>query len=63
MAVKKKVYEPELMGLPHLRLVMDDIPLPDPERQFRAAQKQQKLDPDVEDTIKRLIAHLRENRK
>jgi hypothetical protein len=63
MAVKKKVYEPDLMGLPHLRLVMDDIPTPDPETQYRPAQKQQKLDPDVEDTIKRLIKHLRENRK
>jgi hypothetical protein len=63
MADKKHVYEAKVMGLPPLRLVLGDIPVPATERHHQAGQKQQKMDRKMEGTVKRLIAHLKENWK
>jgi len=61
---KKLGYETDLMGLPPLRLVLGDRSYPDPDRQQQAFQEQQqKLDRDMESTVKRLIAYLKENEK
>ena len=61
---KKLGYETDLMGLPPLRLVLGDRFYPDPDRQYPAIQQQQqKLDRDMEGTVKRLIAYLKENEK
>jgi hypothetical protein len=59
MTDKKHVYEAEMMALPPLRLVLGDVPVPDPVKPYNAGQKQQKLDPEMESTVKRLIAHLK----
>jgi len=34
-----RVYEAEVIGLPSLRLVLGDIPSPDPERQHKPISK------------------------
>ena len=62
---KKLGYETDLMGLPPLRLVLGDrsYPYPDPDGQHPVIQQQQKLDRDIEGTVKRLIAYLKENEK
>ncbi len=60
MADKKRVYEAEMMALPPLRMVLGDVPVPDPDGRRKANQKQRKLDPAMEGTVKRLIAHLKD---
>lgn len=62
MAEKKRVYESDVMALPPLRLVLGDIPSPDPADR-RKAQGKQKPEHEMEATVKKLIAHLKENEK
>ena len=59
MTDKKHIFEAEMMTLPPLRLVLGDVPVPNPDKRYNAGQKQQKLDPEIESTVKRLIAHLK----
>ncbi len=59
MTDKKHVFEAEMMTQQPLRLVMGDVPVPDPDKRYNTGQKQQKLDPEIESTVKRLIAHLK----
>jgi len=59
MAENRRLYEVEKMALAPLRLVMGDFPVPDPDRQNKAAQKRQNIAPEMENTVKRLIAHLK----
>jgi hypothetical protein len=59
MTDKKQAFEDEMMTLPLQRLVLGDVPAPDPDKRFSAGQKQLKLDPEMESTVKRLIAHLK----
>jgi len=61
MDKKKRVYESEVMGLPPLRLVLGDIPSPDPDRQAKSGQPVRKPGREIETTVKRLIAHLEED--
>lgn len=61
MAEKKHVYETDVMALPPLRLVLGDIPAPDPES--RRKNKSQVLSKQEQETIKKLIAHLKESEK
>lgn len=64
MADKRKqesrVCEMEALGLPPLRLVLGEIPAPDPHtpRPARDTQMRQEL----EQTVKKLIAHLQEGK-
>ena len=62
MAEKKHVYETEVMAVPPLYLVIGDVPVPDPDWRHKAGQKQQKLDPEMEVTVKRLIEHLKDEK-
>ncbi len=62
MAEKKHVYEAEVMAMPPLRMVLSDVPVPDPDGQHKTGQKQPKLDPEMEGTVKRLIAHLKDEK-
>jgi hypothetical protein len=62
MAEKKHVYKNEVMALPPLRLVLGDVPVPDPDWRRNADQKRQQLDPRMEGTVKRLIAHLKDEK-
>ncbi|HVM70507.1 MAG TPA: hypothetical protein VMT91_02025 [Anaerolineales bacterium] len=58
MDEKKRVYDAEVMALPPLRLVIGDVPNPDPDRRNRSNQLMGKTNREVECTVKRLIAHL-----
>lgn len=60
---KNLAYETTLMALPPLHLVMGEISTPGSDRQIQVTQQKPKIDRDMEDTIKRLIAHLKETGK
>lgn len=62
MAEKKHMYEAEVMSLPPLRLVLGDVPVPDPAGLRNTGQKQQKLDHTMESTVQRLISHLKDEK-
>jgi hypothetical protein len=62
MAEKKRVYESDVMGLPPLRLVLGDVPSPDPEGRRKPNQKTQKPSPELKSTVKRIIAHLKDEK-
>lgn len=60
MAEKKRVYESNVMTLPSLRLVLGEVPSPDPV-QRRKPLHLQKQEYEMEMNIKKLIAHLNES--
>ncbi len=64
MAEKMKMnrYEANVMALPPLRLVLGDVPSPDPEER-RKVRDYQKSSRDMETTVKKIIAHLKESEK
>jgi hypothetical protein len=61
MAEEKHVYESDVIALPPLRLVLGEVPVPDPEKQTRRLPPQ-KSPREIEATVKRLIAHLEEKK-
>lgn len=61
MAEKKRVYETDVMALPPLRLVLGDIPTPDPDG--RRKNKNRAISKQERETIRKLIAHLKESEK
>jgi hypothetical protein len=61
MAEKKRVYETDVMALPPLRLVLGDVPAPDPDG--RHPNKKRKLSKQEEETVRKLIAHLKASEK
>lgn len=62
MAEKKRIYESDVMALPPLRLVLGEVPSPDPERRSRPGEKPQKIGRELEVPVKRLIAHLKDEK-
>ena len=62
MAEEKHVYESDVIALPPLRLVLGDVPVPDPDRQNRP-EGLRKTPRDMRTTVQRLIAHLEEKKK
>jgi hypothetical protein len=60
MDEKKRVYDSEVMTLPPVRLVIGDVPNPDPDRRNRSNQLMRKSNREMEGTVKRIIAHLEE---
>jgi hypothetical protein len=58
---KRVVYDAEVMALPPLRLVLGDIPSPDPDRRNKFNQQTLKSNRKIEGTVKRIIAHLEED--
>lgn len=63
MAEKTKMnrYESDVMALPPLRVVLGDVPSPDPERR-RNSRDNQRSGRELETNVKKLIAHLQEER-
>jgi hypothetical protein len=61
MTEKKHVYQAEVIALPPLKMVLGEIPSPDPE--WRRKRQPQKPSREMETTVKRLIAHLKEDEK
>ena len=62
MTDKNRVYDLEVMDLPSLRLVPREMLLSDPDAQHTAGHKLLKIDPEMESTVKRLIAHLKDEK-
>jgi hypothetical protein len=63
MADNKYMYEVDVMGLPPLRMVLNDMPAVHTNKWYQTSQKQQKLDREMEGTVKRLIEHLKKDGK
>jgi hypothetical protein len=62
MDEKKRVYDSNVMALPPLRLVIGDIPNPDPDKRNRSSQLMRKSNREIEGTVvKRIIARLEED--
>jgi hypothetical protein len=57
---KHIVYETDVMGLPSLRLVIGDIPSPDPDKRNMLSQPGLRTLHEKKGTVKRIIAHLEE---
>jgi hypothetical protein len=61
MDEKKRVYDSDVMALPPLRLVIGDVPNPDPDRRNRSNLQTLKTNREIVGTVKRLITHLEED--
>ena len=61
MDEKKRVYDSEVMDLPSLRLVIGDVPNPDPDKRNIFSQLLLKSNREIEGTVKRIITHLEED--
>ena len=60
MTNKKRVYQADVMALPPIKMVLGEIPSPDPERTRKPASKAGKPNRELEDAVQRLILHLKE---
>ena len=62
MTEKKHIYEAEVMALPPLRMVLGEVPSPDPEGRRKGNQMLLKSSRELVIPVKRLIAHLKEEK-
>jgi len=62
MTEKKHIYEAEVMALPPLRMVLGEVPSPDPEGRRKSNQPALKSNREMVVPVKRLIAHLKEEK-
>jgi len=60
MANKKRVYQADVMALPPIKMVLGDIPNPDPERTGKPKAKAGKPNRELEHAVQRLIMHLKD---
>jgi hypothetical protein len=63
MTEKKHVYESNAFGLTSFRLVLGNVPSPEPESKRRIRKNAENQEPEMEVPVKRLIAHLKEEKK
>jgi len=61
MDEKKRVYDSEVMDRPSLRLVIGDVPNPDPDKRNISSQLMLKSNREIEGTVKRIITYLEED--
>jgi len=62
MTEKKHRYESEVFALPPLRMVLGDVPSPDPERRGKGHTNPLKPPHELIVPVKRLIAHLKDEK-
>jgi hypothetical protein len=62
MTEKKRTYESAVMALPPLRLVIGDVPSPEPEKKRDSGKNTEKPNRDLEVPVRKLIAHLEEKK-
>ncbi len=62
MIEKKHIYEAEVMALPPLRMVLGEVPSPDPERRGKGNTNPLKPNQDLVVPVKKLIAHLKDEK-
>jgi hypothetical protein len=60
MANKKRVYQADVMALPPIKMVLGEIPNPNPERTRKPGGKTDKPNRELEAAVQRLIHHLKE---
>jgi hypothetical protein len=60
MANKKRVYQADVMALPPIKMVLGEIPSPDPERTRKPGKKNDMPERELENAVQRLIMHLKE---
>lgn len=62
---KQHTYLSEILALPPLKMVVGDIPEPDPsgKRRIFRAFSSDKSETEAKDTLTRLIGHLKKNEK
>jgi len=65
MTEKKLTYKAETLGLPPLRMVLGEVPDPDPSGKRRIFRRfgEDKTESDVKVTLTKLIGHLKETEK
>jgi hypothetical protein len=65
MTEKKLTYKAETLGLPPLRMVLGDVPDPDPSGKRRPFRRfgEDKTESDVRGTLTKLIGHLKSSEK
>jgi hypothetical protein len=63
MTEKKLVYESDAINLTSFQLVIGNVPSPEPESKRRLGKYQEKQAHEMEVPIKRLIAHLKSEKK
>jgi len=60
MDEKKRIYDSEGLARPPVRLIIGDVPNPDPDRRNWSDQLTRKSNREIEGVVKRIIAHLEE---
>jgi hypothetical protein len=62
---KKLTYKSEILGLPPLRMVLGEVPDPDPSGKRRPFRRfgEDKTEGDVKVTLTKLIGHLKDTEK
>ena len=65
MTEKKLTYKAETLGLPPLRMVLGDVPDPDPSGKRRPFRPfgEEKTEGDVKGTLTKLIGYLKDGEK
>ena len=63
MSEKKQIYKAEVMALPPLKMVLGDIPSPNPRKdEVNSGKRLQEHTPEMESVVNKLIAHLKGRR-
>ena len=65
MTEKKLTYKAETLGLPPLRMVLGEVPAPDPSDKRRPFRPygEKKTEGDIKGTLTRLIGYLKDSEK
>jgi hypothetical protein len=63
MSEKKTVYQANVMSLPSLKMVLGEVPSPNPIRDVRTSRLENKNNPvEMESIVTKLITHLKKNK-
>ncbi len=56
------VYEADTVDVPSIRVVLGEVPDPDPERRRKPSRQQKPVNREMITIVRRIIAHLENNR-
>lgn len=63
MSEKKTVYQANVISLPTLKMVLGEVPSPNPNREIRSNRLDNKKNPvEMESIVNKLITHLKKNK-
>ena len=65
MTDKRQIYQSNILALPPLKMVLGDIPEPDPDEKRRTYRtlNQAKSEAEARDMVSKIIGHLKSNEK